>query len=125
MKDTELYSRILGLTESWFVETVELTTADGRVDMAWVNKSGLAPAQGGRADPAAPGEHPDLLSPPDHKRRGRGAEQQDHGHQTESLRLQESGPLQDRHLLLLWRSGLLSSQLVGGVTHGKPGRAKF
>jgi len=33
MKDTELYSRILGLTEPWFVEAVELTTADGRVDI--------------------------------------------------------------------------------------------
>jgi len=33
MKDTELYSRILGLTEPWFVEGVELATADGRVDI--------------------------------------------------------------------------------------------
>ena len=33
MKDTDLYSRILGLTEPWFVEAVELTTADGRVDI--------------------------------------------------------------------------------------------
>jgi len=33
MKDTELYSQILGQTEPWFVETVELTTADARVDI--------------------------------------------------------------------------------------------
>ena len=32
MKDTDLYSRILGLTEPWFVEAVELSTADGRVN---------------------------------------------------------------------------------------------
>ena len=30
-----------------------------------------------------------------------------------------------RHRLLLWRSGPLPSQLVVGVTHGKPGRADF
>jgi predicted RNA-binding Zn-ribbon protein involved in translation (DUF1610 family) len=33
MKDTDLYSRILGLTEPWFVEAVELDTAEGRVDI--------------------------------------------------------------------------------------------
>lgn len=54
--------------------------------LARVNKPGLAPdAQSGQADPTASGEHPDLLSLPDHKRRGRGAEQQDHGHQTEGF----------------------------------------
>ena len=33
MKDTDLYFRILGLTEPWFVEAVELDTAEGRVDI--------------------------------------------------------------------------------------------
>ncbi len=32
MKDTDLYSRILGLAEPWFVEAVELNTVEGRVD---------------------------------------------------------------------------------------------
>jgi len=44
-----------------------------------------------------------------------GAEQQDHGHQTEGLRLQEPGPLQDRHLLLLRRPEPLPSQLIGAL----------
>ncbi len=33
MKDTDLYSRILGLTEPWFVADVELDTVGGRVDV--------------------------------------------------------------------------------------------
>ena len=33
MKDTDLYSRILGLTEPWFVEAVELDTVEGWVDI--------------------------------------------------------------------------------------------
>lgn len=31
MKDTDPYSRILGLAEPWFVEAVELNTVEGRV----------------------------------------------------------------------------------------------
>ena len=33
MKDTDLYSRILGLSDPWFVADVELDTAGGRVDV--------------------------------------------------------------------------------------------
>lgn len=33
MKDTVLYSRILGLAEPWFVEAVKLDTFEGRVDI--------------------------------------------------------------------------------------------
>ncbi len=33
MKDMDLYSRILGLAEPWFVEAVELDTVEGRVDI--------------------------------------------------------------------------------------------
>lgn len=79
-------------------------------------------AQGGRADPAALGEHTDLLPSPDHKRRGRRAEQQDQGHQAEGLRLQEPGSLRDRDLLLLRRLGPLSGKFLAGATHGKSGR---
>lgn len=54
--------------------------------LAWVNKSGLAPMRKGGADPEIYGEHPDLLPSSDHQRRGRRAEQQNHGHQEEGLR---------------------------------------
>ena len=77
----------------------------------------------GRGDALpAPGQHPDLLPASDHQRRGRGTQQQDHGHQAQSLRLQEPGALQDRHLLLLRRLGPLSQAGLTPVTHGKPGR---
>ena len=33
MEDTDLYPRILGLSELWFVANVELDTAGGRVDV--------------------------------------------------------------------------------------------
>ena len=33
MKDTDLYSRILGLSDPWFVADVELDTGGGRVDV--------------------------------------------------------------------------------------------
>ncbi|WP_243367386.1 transposase family protein [Fundidesulfovibrio soli] len=33
MKATDLFSRILGLTEPWFVEVVDLDTVEGRVDI--------------------------------------------------------------------------------------------
>ena len=33
MKDTDLYSRILGLSDPWFFADVELDTAGGRVDV--------------------------------------------------------------------------------------------
>ena len=33
MKDTDLYSRILGLIDPWFVADVELDTTGGRVDV--------------------------------------------------------------------------------------------
>jgi len=33
MKDPDLYSHILGLTNPWFVDAVELNTAEGRVDI--------------------------------------------------------------------------------------------
>jgi len=78
--------------------------------------------QGGGDDPKASGEHPDLLPPSDHKRRGRKAQQQNHGHQAESLRLQEPGPFQDCHLLFLRRLGPLPGQFVTEATHGKPER---
>lgn len=32
MKNTDLYSRILGLTKPWFVEAAELDTVEGGVD---------------------------------------------------------------------------------------------
>jgi len=32
MKDTDLYSWILGLAEPWFVQAVVLNTVEGRVD---------------------------------------------------------------------------------------------
>ncbi len=32
MKDTDLYCRILGLSDPWFVADVELDTAGGRMD---------------------------------------------------------------------------------------------
>ncbi|MCC6424693.1 MAG: transposase family protein, partial [Phycisphaerales bacterium] len=35
MHDTQLYQRILGLAEPWFVSRVELNTAQSRVDI-WV-----------------------------------------------------------------------------------------
>jgi transposase len=36
MRDTDLYQRVLGLTEPWFVDRVELKVADKRVDV-WVD----------------------------------------------------------------------------------------
>ena len=33
MKDTDLYSRILGLAAPWFVDAVKLNTVEGRVDI--------------------------------------------------------------------------------------------
>jgi hypothetical protein len=45
MKDTDLYSRILGLTEPWFVEANELTTAD----VGWTFTWSTAPVYGGPA----------------------------------------------------------------------------
>lgn len=33
MKKTDLYLRILGLAEPWFVEAVELDTVESRVDI--------------------------------------------------------------------------------------------
>jgi transposase len=36
MRDTELYQRVLGLTEPWFVDRVELKVADKRVEV-WVD----------------------------------------------------------------------------------------
>ena len=36
MKDTELYQQVLGLSEPWFVNRVELTLSEGRIDV-WVD----------------------------------------------------------------------------------------
>ena len=41
MKDMDLYVRIPGLTEPWFVEAVELDTAEGRVDIRVVHRPGV------------------------------------------------------------------------------------
>jgi transposase len=42
MQDTELYSRLLGLVEPWFVERVELKMDEERVDVWVKHKRGLA-----------------------------------------------------------------------------------
>jgi len=41
MKDTDLYSRILGLAEPWFVEAVELDAVEGRIDIRVDHNSGV------------------------------------------------------------------------------------
>jgi len=37
MRDTELYQRVLGLSEPWFVDRVELKVAEKRVDI-WIDQ---------------------------------------------------------------------------------------
>src|SRR5215831_17216325 len=54
------------------------------------------------------GQHPDLFSTSRHQCYGRRTEQQDPDGQRNGLRLPQSGALQDRHLLSLWRPGSLS-----------------
>jgi len=137
MKDTDLYSRILGLSDPWFVADVELDTAGGRVDVEHTPGIRWRCPTCGRElacrDPTEPRvwchldtcQFKTFLHARVHQRRGRGTQQQDHGHQAQGVRLPEPGALQDRHLFLLRRLGPLSQACLSAGTHGKPGRTLF
>jgi len=96
MKDTDLYSRILGLSDPWFVADVELDTAGGRVDVEHTPGIRWRCPTCGRElacrDPTEPRvwchldtcQFKTFLHARVHQRRGRGTQQQDHGHQAQA-----------------------------------------
>ncbi|NDY57956.1 transposase family protein [Desulfovibrio sulfodismutans] len=143
MKDTDLYSRILGLLEPWFVEAVESNTVDGRVHIRVEHGSGVPWAESkGRFTVLMERLIIDLLTEcatltgarrimriPRGDAWGvmeravrRAGNANTRTPRDILARLQEPGALQGRHPLLLRRPGPLPGQFVTGATHGKPGR---
>ena len=62
MKDTDLYSQILGLAAPWFVDAVKLNTVEGRVDIHVEHSSGVRRVR--------KQEHRELMGQEDHRLRG-------------------------------------------------------